>query len=218
MKRLLLVILSLLMVVFLFASCGTPEQSPSENISPEPAPSPQPAPAVDPVKDPEPDIPEISDDEVSKSYNLCQPFVEQNFYLGSPERDLDPDWSVTDSNYANPSQKYHTLDEFRTHVIKDYPLSEKFVDSLLDRVSMMLFEHDGGLYVVSAGRGSDIEVGNEINRSVIREGDTKIILRITHEKVDDTTGDWKVVGSFDVDNVMIYEYGNWVWDDIVEYR
>ncbi|MBR0451503.1 MAG: hypothetical protein IJI78_05880 [Oscillospiraceae bacterium] len=217
MKRLLLDLFALLFIVLL-VSCGTPEQSPAADISPEPTPSPQAAPAVEPVKDPEPDIPEISDDEVSKSYDLCQPFVEQNFYLGSPEWDLDPDWSQTDSNYANPSQKYHSLDEFRTHVIKDYPLSEKFVDSLLDRVSMMLFEHDSGLYVVSAGRGSDIEVGNEIKRSVIREGDTKIILRVTHERVDDTTGEWKVVGSFDVDNIMIYEYGNWVWDDIVEYR
>lgn len=218
MKRLLLKVFSLLLILFTLASCGTPEQSPSESSAPQPAPSPQPAPVVEPVKDPEPDIPKISDDEVSMSYNLCQPFVEQNFYLGSPEWDLDPDWSQTDSNYANPSQKYHSLDEFRTHVIKDYPLSNKFADNLLAKVSMMLFEHDGGLYVVSAGRGADIGVGNEIKRSVIREGDTKIILRVTHEKVDDTTGDWKVVGSFDVDNVMICEYGKWVWDDIPEYR
>ena len=217
MKRLLLVFVSLL-VIFLLASCGTTESAPSESSAPQPAPSPQPAPAVEPVKDPEPAIPEISDAEVSSSYDLCKPFVEQNFYLGSPEWDLDPDWSITDSNYANPSQKYHSLDEFRTHIIKDYPLSERFVDSLLDKVSMMLFEHDGGLYVVSGGRGSDIGVGNEISRTVIREGDTKIILRVTHEKIDDTTGEWKVIGSFDVDNVMIYENGNWVWDDIVEYE
>ncbi|MBR3355226.1 MAG: hypothetical protein IKG47_07740 [Oscillospiraceae bacterium] len=217
MKRLLLVFVSLL-VIFLLASCGTTESAPSESSAPQPAPSPQPTPAVEPVKDPEPAIPEISDAEVSSSYDLCKPFVEQNFYLGSPEWDLDPDWSITDSNYANPSQKYHSLDEFRTHIIKDYPLSERFVDSLLDKVSMMLFEHDGGLYVVSGGRGSDIGVGNEISRTVIREGDTKIILRVTHEKIDDTTGEWKVIGSFDVDNVMIYENGNWVWDDIVEYE
>ena len=217
MKRLLLVFVSLL-VIFLLASCGTTESAPSESSAPQPAPSPQPAPAVEPVKDPEPAIPEISDAEVSSSYDLCKPFVEQNFYLGSPEWDLNPDWSITDSNYANPSQKYHSLDEFRTHIIKDYPLSERFVDSLLDKVSMMLFEHDGGLYVVSGGRGSDIGVGNEISRTVIREGDTKIILRVTHEKIDDTTGEWKVIGSFDVDNVMIYENGNWVWDDIVEYE
>jgi len=184
MKRLLLVFVSLL-VIFLLASCGTTESAPSESSAPQPAPSPQPTPAVEPVKDPEPAIPEISDAEVSSSYDLCKPFVEQNFYLGSPEWDLDPDWSITDSNYANPSQKYHSLDEFRTHIIKDYPLSERFVDSLLDKVSMMLFEHDGGLYVVSGGRGSDIGVGNEISRTVIREGDTKIILRVTHEKIDD---------------------------------
>lgn len=217
MRKLFLMLFSLL-VIFLLASCGTPEQSPSESIAPQTDPAPQPTPVVEPVKGPEPDIPEISDEEISNSYDLCKPFVEQNFYLGSPEWDLDPDWSVTDSNYANPSQKYHSLDEFRTHVIKDYPLSEKFVDRLLEKVSMMLFEHDGGLYVMSGGRGADIGVGNEINRTVIRESDTKIILRVTHEKLDDTTGDWKVIGSFDVDNVMIYENGKWVWDDIVEYE
>ena len=204
--------------MFLLASCGNQEQAPSGDTAPSPDPAPQPAPTVEPVKDPEPDIPEISDDEVNKLYDLCQPFVEQNFYFGPPERDLDPDWSKTDSNYANPSQKYHSLDEFRTHVIKDYPLSEGFVDKLLNSVSMFLFEHDGGLYVVSAGRGSNIMVGNEIERTVIREGDSKIILRITHEEVDDTTGEWKVTGSFDVDNVLIYEKGSWVWDDIPEYR
>ena len=218
MKSSLIKAFSLLLVMFVLASCGTPEQSPAEDTAPQPAPSPRPTPVVEPVHDPEPSVPDISDEEVSLSYDLYLPYIEQNFYFGSPEWDLDPDWSKPDSNYAVPSQKYHSLDEFRTHLIKDFPLSEAFVERLLDKVSMMLSEHDGGLYVISGGRGSDIEVGDEIQRTVIRESDTKVILRVTHEKIDDTTGDWKVIGSFDVDNILIYENGRWVWDDLVEYR
>ena len=103
-------------------------------------------------------------------------------------------------------------------MIDDYYLSKNFASRLLERSSGMLFEHDGGLYVIAANRGSDITVGNEISRSVIRESDSKIILRVTYETIDDTSGETKVLGSFDVDNVLIYEDGRWVWDDIAEYR
>ena len=216
MKRSLFVLI--LLLALLLASCGSPDDSPAQDNGSKQDTSPQPAPVVEPVKDPEPSIPFISDVDINQLFFVSQPFVEQNFYMGSPEPALEPDWNVTDSNYANPSTKYHSIAEFKAVMKDDYYLSESFATRLLDRSSGMLFEHDGGLYVIAANRGSDITVGNEISRAVIRESDSKIILRVTYETIDDTTGEIKVLGSFDADNVLIYEDGRWVWDDIAEYR
>ncbi len=226
MKRIIF-FLSLMTVALVLVSCGTPEAAPtsepapSQNTAPAQNPAPQSAPSVsspETEKDPAPSIPEISDDEVYKLYDLCQPYVERNFFTGTPMDDLDADWSVMDENYGNPSRKYHTLAEFKAHVLADYPLSERFLDGLFARISDMLYEHDGNLYVVAANRGTDIFVGNEIERKVIRDSDDRIILRVTHESVDDTTGNNTVTGSFDADNILIFENGRWVWDDIEEYR
>ena len=216
MNRSLLALI--LLLALLLGSCGNPDSSPVEDNSSKADPAPQPAPVVEPVKDPEPSVPALSDVDVSDLYDLSQPYVESNFYFGTPEPDLDPDWSTVDSNYACPSRKFSSIAEFKSHMIADYCLSENFADRLLDRMSGALYEHDGGLYVVSANRGGDITVGNEIRRDVIRESDSKIILRITHEIIDDTSGEVKVLGSFAADNVLIYEDDRWVWDDIVEYR
>ena len=180
-------------------------------------------PVVDPIVGPsedvlEPAVPSISDEDVFKLYELSQPYVEKNFYLGTPMDDLAPDWNVTDSHYGNPSTTYHSLDVFEAYIKQEYFLSNNFADRLLDSSSSILYEHDENVYVVAANRGSNIEVGNEIKRVIIPEGDARIILRVTHETVDDTSGEWKVTGSFDVDNVLIYEDGRWVWDDIAEFR
>ena len=207
-----------MLIMFIFVSCGSPEQSPAVDPTPQPAPAPQPV--VKPVKDPVPDVPYISDLDVNSLLSLSQPFVEQNFYWGTPERDLDPDFSITDSNYASPSRKYHSIAEFKAHMKSDYCLSEGFTNRLLDRMAGVITEHDGNLYVVSAGRGGRIDIGNEISRTFIREGDKKIILRVTYELLDDPDDyyEQKVIGSFDVDNILIYEDGRWVWDDIPEFR
>ena len=211
--RKLLGILCLLLVMMAMVSCGSQpaEQEQQTADVTEPAET---------EKDDVFNIPQLSDEEIYSLYDQTQPYVEANFYLGTPMNDLDPDWSTVDSNYANPSLKYHSLDEFRTHMLTDYALSERFVDFLLENQTDagMLSEHDGGLYVVAANRGSDITVGNEIRRVVMRVGDALVTLRITYETVDDTTGEHKVTGSFDSDNVLLYENGRWVWDEIVEYR
>ncbi len=210
-----------MVVVLELVSCGSSEATPASQPAPAQITAPQPAPdSTSPGgnKESVPEIPSISDDEVYKLYDLCQPYVERNFYTGTPMDDLDADWSVMDENYGNPSRKYHTLAEFKAHILTDYPLSECFLDGLFAKVSDMLYEHDGNLYVVAANRGTDIFVGNEIERKVIRDSDDRIILRVTHESVDDTTGNNTVTGSFDADNILIFENGRWVWDDIEEYR
>ena len=200
--RKLLGLLCLLLVMVAMVSCGS---QPAEQEQ-------QTADVTEPAETEKEDvlnIPQLSDEEIYSLYDQTQPYVEANFYLGTPMNDLDPDWSIVDSNYANPSLKYHSLDEFRTHM-----------DFLLENQTDagMLSEHDGGLYVVAANRGSDITVGNEIRRVVMRVGDALVTLRITYETVYDTTGEHKVTGSFDADNVLLYENGRWVWDEIVEYR
>ena len=210
-----------MVVVLELVSCGSSESTPASQPAPAQITAPHPAPdSTSPGgnKESVPEIPSISDDEVYKLYDLCQPYVERNFYTGTPMDDLDADWSVMDENYGNPSRKYHTLAEFKAHILTDYPLSECFLDGLFAKVSDMLYEHDGNLYVVAANRGTDIFVGNEIERKVIRDSDDRIILRVTHESVDDTTGNNTVTGSFDADNILIFENGRWVWDDIEEYR
>lgn len=226
MKRILF-LLSLMSVVLVLVSCGSPtaspapESAPSQNTAPAQNPAPQSAPSVsspETEKDPAPSIPEISDDEVYKLYDLCQPYVESNFYTGTPMEGLDADWSVADEKYGNPSRNYHTLAEFKAYITSEYPLSERFIDSLFARSADMLYESNGNLYVVAANRGTDIYVGSEIERKVIRDGDDRIILRVTHESVDDTSGNYVVTGSFDADNILIFENGRWVWDDIQEYR
>ena len=222
MKQFLLKTIAFLFVAMLLCSCGAKETQPSGDSSSQsgtPSPEPVVEPVADPVDDPvEEEKPaEISDDQISLLYGIAQPFVERNFYFSSPYTDAEVDWSVMDDKYGNPSTVYHSLSEYREHMIRDYSLSERFADSLLAKYPDAVYEKDGSLYVICMDRGGDITVGNEVSRTVIREGD-RIILRVTHQHIDDTSGQVQVLGTFDVDNILIYENGNWVWDDIVEYR
>ena len=80
----------------------------------------------------------------------------------------------------------------------------------------MLYEKNNELYVISAARGFDITVGEMIKSEVIKENDERIILRNTYEPIHPETN--KVVGSFDIDNILVLIDGKWVWDEIPKYH
>lgn len=194
MNRLLILCLTLLVL----CGCGAVSSSDSSSAAPE--------------------VPALSDDEIVKMYEKALPYLNQNFYAASPYRDLEPDHSqAMDENFAFPAGKYKTMAEFRSHLISDYSLSESFADRLLGTVSFLLYEKEGQLYIVEADGQLDQTVGNEIGREIIRQSDTKVILRVTRERVDETGDQPVVTGSLDTDYVFVYQDGKWVIDDFPAY-
>ncbi|MBR4462628.1 MAG: hypothetical protein IKS51_08625 [Erysipelotrichaceae bacterium] len=159
-----------------------------------------------------PSVPDISDSEIIRIYDKASSYVFRNFYSATPYRDLDPDYGAgMDESFAFPAKKYKTLAEFRDHIMNDYQISESFADRLLNSVSYQLYEVDGRLYIAEADGQMDQTVGNEVSREVIRQNDTKVLLRVTYEKVDDNGS---VTGSLVMDNVFVYQNGMWVVDSI----
>ena len=157
-------------------------------------------------------VPELSDSEISRMYDKASSYVFDNFYKATPYRDLDPDYGAgADDNLALPARKYKTMAEFKAHIMNDYRISESFADRLLSGVSHQLYEKNGQLYVAVADGQMDQTVGNETGREVIRQNDTKIVLRVTYEKVDFNGA---ATGSLVLDNVFVYKDGKWVIDSI----
>ena len=204
MKKLMLVVVVLLML----CGCQNKEEIQNEEIK-EDVPQTAEEAEVSAVK-------EISDEEIYEMYLKNQSFVEKNFYMGTPEWELGADWNRLDTeNGATPATVCHSVREFKEYMKNNYELSEAFIDKLIDSVSSFMYEKEGELWIVSAGRGGDITVGLETGHEVLRQGD-KIVLRISHEQLEVETE--TVKGTFDTDNTLIYEDGKWVFEDIPAFR
>ena len=162
---------------------------------------------------------EISDEEVYELYLKDQRFVETNFYVGTPEWELDCDYERMDKEtFAAPALKCHSIAEFKAYMKDNYDLSDAFINRLIDLVFSSIYEKDDELWIMSAGRGTDIFVGNETGHEVIRKED-KIVLRVSHEQLEiNADGTENVKGTFDTDNILVYEDGRWVFDDIPSFR
>ena len=156
---------------------------------------------------------EIDVDQVYASFDRAFRYVHQNFYFSTPHWDLDPDYGHCDENYACLAKNYETLEEFKSHIMNDYDLTERFSDELINiNLGQALYEKEDGLYVIDADRGSRIDVGNEIARELVKVSDDQMILRVTYEKISIETE--KVEGSFDVDNILVLVDGLYLWDNI----
>ena len=140
--------------------------------------------------------------------------------MGTPDQELGCDYERMDKEtFAAPALKCHSIAEFKEYMKDNYDLSDAFIDKLIDLVSSSIYEKDDELWILSAGRGSDIFVGNETGHEVIRKED-KIVLRVSHEQldIDSNSGKESVKGTFDTDNILVYEDGRWVFDDIPSFR
>lgn len=165
-------------------------------------------------------IKEISEEDIYELNTKNQRFVETNFYLGTPEWELGTDFDRMDKEtYATPALKCHSMAEFKDYMKDNYDLSKAFIDKLIDSHSSSIYEKDDELWIVSAGRGGDITVGSETGHEIIRQ-DGKIILRISHEELElnTDTGTETIKGTFETDNILIYEDGRWVFEDIPSFR
>ena len=158
----------------------------------------------------------LSDDTINEMFDKSFDYVCMNFYYGTPHWDSDLDYSVIDKDAGNPSKIYHSIQEYKDHMMEDYDLSEKFVDKLLKRYPQSIYEKEGNLYIVTCDYSPRIDVGKEMNRRIIRKGDDKIILRIRYESLDPDSG--IVTGSFASDNILIRLDQKWVWDDLPDYK
>ena len=207
MKKLILAI----MILFLICGCQNKKEDSAETKTD--------LPETETAKE-DTAIDEISDEDIYELYTKNQRFVETNFYLGTPEWELGTDYDRMDKEtYAAPALKCHSIAEFKDYMKGNYDLSKTFIDKLVDSHSSSIYEKDDELWIVSAGRGGDITVGSETGHEIIRQDD-KIILRISHEELEfnTDTGTETVKGAFETDNVLIYEDGRWVFEDIPSFR
>ena len=157
----------------------------------------------------------IDIDKIYKSFDSSFSFIHENFYCSTPHWVLDPDYEHCDENHACRSNIFSSLVEFKDYMVNYYSLSQSFTDKLIKRrYPDLLYEKDDGLYVIDADSGGDFSIGKELKRRLIRQSENTIVLKVWYEFVDLT--DFKVKGSFEVDNVAVLIEGQWLWDDIPE--
>lgn len=109
-----------------------------------------------------------------------------------------------------------THDTIKTYEDLRSYLQAMFTDEIVERLlagdgsGILLYrDFDGSLYTISAGRGSDITKGEE-TYEMIREGDKKVIYRVTVEVCDDPFEE-TVAGTEQYDFPLEYIDGRWVF-------
>jgi len=156
------------------------------------------------------EIPPLTDEEIAGTY---QKAVEAFgwFEFGTMPADYE------DVKEEDGYQYYRvTHDTIKTYDgLRSY-LQTIFDDSIVDRLlagdssGIRLYrDFDGALYTIPAGRGSDITKGEE-TYEIIREGDKKVIYRVTVEVYDDPV-DGTVAGTEQYDFPLEYIGGRWVF-------
>lgn len=154
----------------------------------------------------------LSDEEVHKAYRRAV-WAFGWFQYGSMPTDNEDAVEIDDYVYNRV-----THDEIKTMAdLKSYLqtiFADKIVEYLLDEDGYGIPQYrdiNGALYTIPAGRGSDIFKGDE-TYEIIREGDKKIIYRVTVEIYDDPFEE-TVAGTEQYDFPLEYINGRWLFTD-----
>lgn len=158
----------------------------------------------------EEEIPALSDEEINGMYQKALEALGW-FEFGTMPADY------SDTREADGYEYYRvTHDTIKTYdALRSY-LGTIFADAVIGRLlggdgsGFRLFrDFDGALYTVPVGRGSDIFKGEE-TYEIIREGDRKVIYRVTVEVYDDPETQ-NVAGTEQYDFPLEYIDGKWVF-------